>query len=191
MSAADVTGLLHAWAEGDASARDRLIPLVYEELRRRATAQLRREHRAPLLQPTDLVHEAYLRLVNQDRAAWQNRAQFLAIAAEIMRRMLVDRARAGKAAKRSGQWSRVSLHASAVVEEPVDVDLLDLDAALTALQRIDARKSRVAELRFFGGLTLEEIGAALGLSLATVERDWQLARAWLFDSLSGRANENG
>lgn len=186
MSAADVTGLLHAWAEGDAGARDRLVPLVYEELRRRAAVQLRRERRAQALQPTDLVHEAYLRLVNQDRAAWHNRAQFFAVAAEIMRRVLVDRARAGLAAKRSGQWSRVTLDPSAVADDPVDADVLDLDAALTALAAIDSRKSRVAELRFFGGLSLQEIGTVLDVSLATVERDWQLARAWLFDALSGR-----
>ena len=194
MSAADVTGLLHAWAEGDASARDRLIPLVYEELRRRAAAHLRRERRAQALQPTDLVHEAYLRLVNQSRAVWLNRAQFFAVAAEIMRRVLVDRARAGLAAKRSGQWSRVTLDPSAVgavAADPVDADVLDLDAALTALAAIDARRSRVAELRFFAGLSLQEIGAVLDVSLATVERDWQLARAWLFDALSGRpANES-
>jgi RNA polymerase sigma factor (TIGR02999 family) len=184
MSAADVTGLLHAWAEGDASARDRLVPLVYEELRRRAAAHLRRERRAQALQPTDLVHEAYLRLVNQHRAVWHNRAQFFAVAAEIMRRVLVDRARAGLAAKRSGQWSRVTLDPSALASDPVDADVLDLDAALTALAAIDSRRCRVAELRFFGGLSLEEIGTVLDVSLATVERDWQLARAWLFDALS-------
>ena len=191
MSPADVTGLLHAWAEGDASARDRLVPLVYEELRRRAAAHLRRERRAQALQPTDLVHEAYLRLVNQSRAVWHNRAQFFAVAAEIMRRVLVDRARAGLAAKRSGQWSRVTLDPSAVAADPVDADVLDLDAALTALAAIDSRRSRVAELRFFGGLSLQEIGAVLDVSLATVERDWQLARAWLFDALSGRPVDDG
>lgn len=189
MSTPDVTGLLHAWAEGDAGARDRLVPLVYEELRRRAAAQLRRERNAQALQPTDLVHEAYLRLVNQHRAVWQSRAQFFAVAAEMMRRVLVDRARAGLAAKRSGQWSRVSLHPSVMASDPIDADVLDLDAALTALAAVDSRRSRIAELRFFGGLTLEEIGAVLDVSLATVERDWQLARAWLFASLSGRSQD--
>jgi len=186
MTGSDVTGLLRAWSEGDAAARDRLVPLVYAELRRRAAAHLRREPRPPSLQPTDLVHEAYLRLVNQQRAAWQNRAQFLAVAAETMRRVLVDRARAHLAAKRSGQWSRISLHPDVASFDPLDVDALDLDAALTRLAAIDARKSRVAELRFFGGLSLEEAAEVLQISLATVERDWQFARAWLFDALALR-----
>jgi RNA polymerase sigma factor (TIGR02999 family) len=186
MTGSDVTGLLRAWSEGDAGARDRLVPLVYAELRRRAAAHLRREPRPPSLQPTDLVHEAYLRLVNQQRAAWQNRAQFLAVAAETMRRVLVDRARAHRAAKRSGQWSRISLNPDVASFDPLDVDALDLDAALTRLTAIDPRKSRVAELRFFGGLSLEEAAEVLQLSLATVERDWQFARAWLFGALALR-----
>jgi RNA polymerase sigma factor (TIGR02999 family) len=186
MADSDVTGLLHAWADGDASARDRLVPVVYQELRRRAAAHLRREPRVQTLQPTDLVHEAYLRLVNQRRAVWRNRAQFFGVAAEIMRRVLVDRARAHHAAKRSGQWSRVTLDPSAALAEPLDVDVLDLDVALTRLAAIDVRKSRVAELRFFAGLSLEEVAALLELSLATVERDWQFARAWLFGALSAR-----
>jgi RNA polymerase sigma factor (TIGR02999 family) len=184
MAGSDVTGLLHAWAAGDAKARDELVPVVYAELRRRAAAHIRREPRAQTLQPTDLVHEAYLRLVNQQRAVWKNRAQFFAVAAEIMRRLLVDRARANLAAKRSGRWSRVTLDSSAALADPVDIDVLDLDAALARLAAIDPRKSRVAELRFFGGLSLEEASEVLDLSLATVERDWQFARAWLFDALS-------
>lgn len=183
----DVTALLHAWAEGDAGARDRLVAAVFDELRRLAARRLRREPRAQTLQPTELVHEAYLRLVNQRRAAWRNRAQFFAVAAEIMRRVLVDRARAHLAAKRSGLWSRVTIDPAAAVCGGPDVDVLDLDAALRRLEAIDARKSRVAELRFFGGLSLEEIGETLDLSLATVERDWQFARAWLFDALSADA----
>jgi RNA polymerase sigma factor (TIGR02999 family) len=188
MAGSDVTGLLHAWAGGDAKARDQLVPVVYAELRRRAAAHLRRERRQTL-QPTDLVHEAYLRLVNQQRAVWKNRAQFFAVAAEIMRRVLVDRARAHLAAKRSGQWSPVTLDPSAVFAEPIDVDVLDLDAALSRLAEIDPRKSRIAELRFFGGLSLEEAGEVLDVSLATVERDWQFARAWLFDALSARLRD--
>src|SRR5688572_22405638 len=176
----DVTGLLHAWAEGDAGARDRLVPVVYQELRRRAAAHLRREPRLQTLQPTDLVHEAYLRLVNQRNAVWRNRAQFFGVAAEIMRRLLVDRARARFAAKRSGRWSRITLESLSASTDPVDVEVLDLDAALTRLAAVDERKSRIAELRFFGGLSLEEAGEVLELSLATVERDWQFARAWLF-----------
>ena len=179
----DVTRLLQAWSEGDASARDRLIPLVYGELRRRAAAHLRRESRHNTLQPTALVHEAYLRLVDQRRAAWQNRAQFFAVASQMMRRILVDRARARKRAKREGRWARVTLDEAVMLERPRDVDVLDLDMALTHLSEFDERKSRIAELRFFAGLTLEETGEALGLSVATVERDWRAARAWLFKTL--------
>lgn len=180
----DVTALLHAWREGDLSARDQLVPVIYQELHRRAAAYLHRERRPQTLQPTELVHEAYLRLVDQRRAVWRNRSQFFGVAAELMRRILVDRARARLAVKRSGKWARVTLDPSAALAEPVDVDVLDLDAALIKLAEIDARKSRVAELRFFGGLSLEEASDVLELSLATVERDWQLARAWLFDALS-------
>ena len=195
MASSDVTALLHAWAGGDASARDQLVPVVYQELRRRAAAQLRREPRKATLQPTDLVHEAYLRLVDQHRAVWRNRAQFFAVAAEIMRRVLVDRARAHRAAKRSGRWPRVTLDPSVAMADALDasaatqaldVDVLDLDAALTRLAAIDARKSRIAELRFFGGASLEEAAALLEVSMATAERDWQFARAWLFDALSAR-----
>ena len=183
----DVTELLRAWSGGDAAARDRLIPLVYEDLRRCAAAYLRRERRGHTLQPTALVHEAYVRLVDQRRPAWQNRAQFFGVAAELMRRILVDRARAHRAAKRSGQWSRVTLDPDLAVTKPVDVEVLDLDTALTALAAFDARKSKIAELRFFGGLSLEETGEVLGLSIATVERDWQVARAWLFNALTREA----
>ena len=182
----DVTGLLLEWNRGDDAARDRLMAIVYKELRRRAAARLRRERHAQTLQPTALVHEVYLRLVDQRRAAWKNRGQFFAVAAEMMRRILVDRARARRAAKRSGQWSRVTLDQVVAVTEHADVDVLDLDRALTELGRMDPRKSRIAELRFFAGLSLEEAGDALGVSLATVERDWQAARAWLFKELSAR-----
>jgi RNA polymerase sigma factor (TIGR02999 family) len=180
----DITGLLHAWSDGDVAARDRLVPVVYEELRRRAAAFLRRERPGHTLEPTALVHEAYLRLVDQDRAVWRNRAQFFAIASEMMRRILVDRARARKMAKRSGQWARVSLAENAAGTSPREVDLLDLDTALNELASLDARKARVAELRFFGGLSLEEIGLALDISVATTTRDWQAARAWLFKRLT-------
>ena len=181
----DVTALLHAWSEGDLHARDRLMPLVYEELRRRAAAYLRRERHDHTLQPTALVHEAYLRLVDQHRAVWQNRAQFLAVASQMMRRILVDRARARHMAKRSGRWARVTLSDAVAARSGVDVDVLDLDNALTRLAAFDARKSQIAELRFFGGLSLQETSHALGLSVATVERDWQATRAWLFKELAG------
>jgi RNA polymerase sigma factor (TIGR02999 family) len=180
----EVSGLLQAWSEGDHEARDRLVPIVYDELRRRAAALLRRERSTHTLQPTALVHEAYLRLVRQDRTAWQNRAQFFAVASQLMRRILVDRARARKMAKRSGQWSRVTLVEDAARTSPREVDVLDLDAALHELSTFDRRKARVAELRFFGGLSLEEIGIALDISMATTTRDWQAARAWLFRRLS-------
>ena len=180
----DVTELLHAWGDGDLSARERVVALVYDELRRRAAAHLRRERQGHTLQPTALVHEAYLRLVDQRRAEWQNRAQFLAVASQMMRRILIDRARARKRVKRQGQRQQVSLDGVDIAVHPVAIDVLDLDAALTKLEAFDARKSRIAELRFFGGLSLEETGRVLDISLATVERDWQGARAWLFRTLS-------
>jgi RNA polymerase sigma factor (TIGR02999 family) len=180
----DVTALLHAWNEGDLDARGQVMMLVYEELRQRAMAHMRRERQGHLLQPTALVHEAYLRLVDQRRTAWRSRAQFLAVAAEIMRRILVDWARAHRTSKRSGQWSRVPLDPAAATGRPYDVDLIDLDTALTRLAALDARKSRIAELRFFAGLSLEEAGHVLQVSPRTVERDWEAARAWLFKALS-------
>jgi RNA polymerase sigma factor (TIGR02999 family) len=182
-SGPDVTSLLRAWGQGDLSARDRLMPLVYEELRRRARAYLRRERPGHLLQPTALVHEAYVRLVGQDRSAWENRDHFFGVAAQMMRRILVDHARAHHMAKRSGQWARVSLVDAVAQQGPVDVNVLDLDTALGEMAAFDARKSQVAELRFFGGLSLEETGKALGISIATVEREWQAARAWLYARL--------
>lgn len=188
----DVTGLLQAWSDGDLHARDRLVPIVYAELRRRAAVHLRRERADHTLQPTALVHEAYLRLVNQDRAQWRNRAQFFAVASEIMRRILVDRARARRMAKRSGRWERVSLVEDAAVTSPHEVDVLDLDLALTELAAFDARKARVAELRFFGGLSLEDLADVLDTSRATTMRDWQAARAWLFKRLNrGRESPAG
>ena len=187
----DITALLEAWNQGDLEARDQLIPAVYAELRRRAAAFLRRERAGQTLQPTALVHEVYLRLVDQDRAVWQNRAQFLAVASEMMRRILVDRARAHKMAKRSGRWARVTLADDAARGTQRDVDVLDLNNALDELSAFDQRKARVAELRFFGGLSLEETGLVLGTSLATTMRDWQAARAWLFRRLTrGKAARN-
>jgi RNA polymerase sigma factor (TIGR02999 family) len=171
----DITALLEAWNQGDLEARDRLIPAVYDELRRRAAAFLRRERAGQTLDPTALVHEVYLRLVDQDRAVWQNRAQFLAVASEMMR-ILVDRARAHKMVKRSGRWARVTLADDAARGTQRDVDVLDLHNALDELSAFDQRKARVAELRFFGGLSLEETGLVLGTSLATTMRDWQAAR---------------
>jgi RNA polymerase sigma factor (TIGR02999 family) len=184
-AARDVTTLLYAWREGDFSARDQLMPVVYEELRRRAAAYLRRERRNHTLEPTALVHEAYLRLVNQDRADWQNRAQFFGVASQMMRRILIDHARGRKMAKRSGQWVRMPLEDGVAGLAPADVEILDLDRALTRLAELDARKSQIAELRFFGGLSLAEVGQVLDISVATVERDWQTARAFLYAALKG------
>ncbi len=185
-----VTELLQAWGGGDLNARDQLMPLVYQELRRRAAASLRGDARDHTLQPTALVHEAYLRLVDQRRAVWQNRAQFFGVASQMMRRILVDRARGRRMAKRSGRWARVTLDEAAAVSPHADVDVLDLDDALTRLAAFDPRKSQIAELRFFGGLSLDETGKLLGISLATVERDWQAARAWLFKTLSESASRS-
>jgi RNA polymerase sigma factor (TIGR02999 family) len=183
---ADISGLLEAWSRGDLAARDRLMPIVYGELRRRAKAYLRRERLEHTLQPTALVHEAYLRLTNQQRVVWQNRAQFYGVAAQMMRRILVDHARARKMAKRSGRWVRVSLSNIAARGRAPDVDVLDLHAALDELAGFDARKSTVAELRFFGGLSLEETGEVLQISVPTVEREWRAARAWLYSRLKGQ-----
>jgi RNA polymerase sigma factor (TIGR02999 family) len=180
----DVTELLQAWGRGDLRARDDLLPLVYRDLQRRAQAYMGRERGGHTLQATALVHEAFLRLAKQDRIAWQNRAQFFGVAAEMMRRILVDRARARKMTKRSGRWVRVTLNEALQQGGANDVDVLDLDVALTELARFDARKSQIAEQRFFGGLSLEETGHLLGLSIATVERDWQAARAWLYARLT-------
>ena len=188
---ADVSALLQAWSQGHVEARDRVMEVVYQELRRRAAAYLRRERAGHTLQPTALVHEAYLRLVDQNGTAWQNRAQFFGVASQIMRRILVDRARARKTTKRSGQWARVTLDESVAEHDPRNVDVLDVDAALTDLATFDARKGQVAELRFFGGLTLEETGHVLGLSVATVEREWKVARAWLYARLKDQGARRG
>jgi RNA polymerase sigma factor (TIGR02999 family) len=182
----EVTELLRAWNAGDLEARDRAMALVYRDLRRRAAVHLRRERPGHTLQPTALVHEAYIRLIDQRDAVWQNRGQFLAVVSQMMRRILVDHARARLAAKRSGRWSRITMgDADDVAMAATQIDLLDLDAALERLAAFDARKSRIAELRFFGGLSLDEMGLVLDVSAKTVERDWQLARAWLFKTLSG------
>jgi len=187
---ADVSGLLAAWSQGDEDARDQLLTVVYQELRRRAAAHLRRERIGDTMQTTALVHEAYLRLVKQDRTSWQNRGQFFSIASQMMRRILVDRARARNMRKRSGQWARVTLDEDAALEQARAVDVLDLDRALSELATFDARKSQIAELRFFGGLSLVEAGHALGLSEATVERDWQAARVWLYTRLTGKGGRS-
>ena len=174
-----VSELLVAWSQGDIDAREALVPLVHRELRRRAAAYLRRERRDHTLQPTALVNEAYLRLLGQQRASWQNRVQFFAVAAQIMRRVLVDYARERQAAKRPG-GIRVTLDEAARIEPPVECELLMLHDALEALARLDERQAQIVELKYFGGLSEEDVAAVLSLSRATVTREWQSARAWLY-----------
>jgi len=176
----DVTGLLKRWSAGDRQAQESLFPLVYEELRALAAASFRSERKDHTLQPTALVHEAYLRLIGQDRVAWQNRAHFFGIAAQMMRRILVDHARRKKARKRDAATFRVELAAQ---EEgaPVDLDpeILALDEALKELEALDPRQAQIVELRFFGGLTVEETAEVTAVGTATVKREWRTARAWL------------
>ena len=176
----NITQLLAKWSGGDQSALDELMPLVYDELRRLASNYLRREKVGHTLQPTALVNEAYLRLVDQKSSRWQNRAQFYGIAAQLMRRILVDHARAKHAAKRGGAGQqRLSVTSANAVSEKPDLDVLALHEALEELTTIDPQQSRIVELKFFGGLSIEETAEVTGLGHATVERDWKMARAWL------------
>ncbi len=180
-----VTQLLKDWNEGDQSALDRLMPLVYAELRRLANNYLRRERANHTLQPTALVNEAYMRLVDQRNARWQNRAQFFGVAAQLMRRILVDHARLHQALKRGGsEQERLSLTNVERVADKPDIDLLALHEALNELSEVDPQQSRIVELKFFGGLSIEETAEVLGVGHATVERDWKMARAWLRLKLS-------
>lgn len=181
---ADVTGLLVAVSQGDEAARARLIEAVYAELRRLARGYLKRERPDHSLPPTALVHEAYMKLVDQGRVQWKNRTQFFAIAAHLMRRILVDHARARQAAKR-GARARVPLDDIDAPSPALDIDLLALDTALEGLAAQYPRQAQLVELRFFGGLTVEEIAAVLDVSPITVKRDWALAKAWLYREVSG------
>jgi RNA polymerase sigma-70 factor (ECF subfamily) len=174
-----VTALLHAWAHGDPRAQDDLLPLVYQELRRQATAYLRRERTGHTLQPTALVHEAYLRLVGQ-RVDWRNRLHFFAIAAQMMRRVLVDHARAHHAAKRPDPALRVAIDERLRTVEPQTCDLLLLDQALNELGDLDPRQGRIVELYYFGGLSEDEVAGVLSVSRSTVAREWRSAKAWLY-----------
>ena len=180
----DVTGLLLSWRQGDAQALDRLIPLVYDELRRVARRHLQREQPGHVLQATALVHEVYLRLVDVDRLTLKNRAHFFAVAAKLMRQILVDHARRQYADKRGGGVTMVSLEGVSPAVQPPSVDVLALDQALEALSEIDARQAGVVELRYFAGLSIDEVAEALGFSTATVEREWALAKAWLHRRLT-------
>lgn len=178
-----VTQLLVRWREGDREALDALMPLVYEELRRIAQRYLRNERPSHTLQSTALVNEAYVRMVAQDFPQWQNRAHFFAVAAQLMRQILVDYARTQRAAKRGGGVCKLVLDEAEEDSLPVDVDLVALDDALKTLAIMDEQQSRVVELRFFGGLSIEDTAEALGISSSTVKRDWVTARAWLYREL--------
>jgi len=176
----EVSQLLLAWSEGDKAAMDQLMPLVYSELRRLARNYLRRERQNHTLQPTALVNEAYLKLVDQNKAHWQNRAQFYGVAAQLMRRILVDHARQHQAAKRGGpNQERLSITNAGQMGEKPDLDLLALHEALEELKQFDPQQERIVELRFFGGLSIEDTAEVLNIGHATVERDWKMARAWL------------
>jgi len=198
-----VTQLLLDWSGGDESALSELLPLVYAELRRLADRQLRAERSNHTLQRTALVHEAYLRLINQKNVSWQSHAQFIGLAAQLMRRILIDHARARRRAKRGGGVTPLSLDQTGVIlgsagdEDPraealefaqdPDVDLAAIDSALTRLEALDPKQARIVELRFFGGLSIEETAEVVGVSPATVKREWALARAWLRRELAAES----
>jgi RNA polymerase sigma factor (TIGR02999 family) len=180
----EITQLLIAWNQGDLSARDELMPLIYDELRRLARGYLRRERPNHTLQPTALVHEAFLRLVDQAQVNWQNRLHFFGIAARLMRQILVNHAEARQAAKRGGAAERVSLKDGDHFAAEQEVELIALNEALKNLERIDPQQVQIVELRYFSGLNIEEIAEAIGISTATVKREWSTARAWLRRELS-------
>jgi RNA polymerase sigma-70 factor (ECF subfamily) len=187
VSSSQVTGLLIRWSEGDASAREELIPLVYNELQRLARQFIVGQRPGHTLQSTALVHEAYLRLVDCDSVHWQNRAQFFALAAKLMRQVLVDHSRARNAAKRDG-GIRLTLQDALSLSRKRGGDLIALEEALNELAELDARQSQIVELRFFGGLSIEETGQVLGISIATVKRHWSTARIWLHHKMSRSAH---
>jgi len=174
--------LFREWSDGSASATEKLVPLVYDQLRALAARQLRSERRDHTLRPTALVHEAFLRMLNQ-KGVCENRNHFFALAAQAMRRVLLDHARARRAAKRSGRWESVSLAEDVACTEGPELDVVALNAALEELQAIDAPKARLVELRFFSGLSVEEVAEVLEVSASTVAREWRLAKAWLYRRL--------
>lgn len=185
-----MTGLLQAWSRGDLQARDRLMTLVYDELRRQAARYLRRERAGHSLQPTALVHEVYLRLAGQP-VAWQNRAHFFAVAAQAMRHILVDHARRRAAVRRGGDQTRVVLADEVAAPGGRELELLALDRCLNELAALDEQQARMVELRFFGGLSIEEAAEVLGISAATVKREWNLAKAWLYRCLGPASRPTG
>jgi RNA polymerase sigma factor (TIGR02999 family) len=180
----EITQQLIAWSKGDAAALDKLIPAVYQELRRMANRCLRSESVGHSLQPTALVHEAYLRLIDQKQVEWHNRAHFFGVAAQMMRRILIDHAKAKHRAKRGGAARKLSLDETANYTHERAAELVALDDALKTLAEVDERKSRIVELRYFGGLTVDETAQVLGISDKTVMRDWNLAKAWLYQQLT-------
>jgi RNA polymerase sigma-70 factor, ECF subfamily len=185
---AGITQLLIAWSDGRREALDDLMPLVYADLRRVAAGYMRREAVGHALQPTALVHEAYVRLIDQKQVKWRNRAHFFGVAAGMMRRILVDHARKRHAEKRGGDWERVTLVGDEVAaESPREIDVLALHEALERLAEFDPQQERIVELRYFGGLTIEETAEVVGISAATVVREWTIAKAWLRADLSGRS----
>jgi RNA polymerase sigma factor (TIGR02999 family) len=181
----EVTGLLVAWKNGSPEALDELIPIVYSELRRLASRELRGERRDHSLQPTALTHEAFIRLFGARRISWQNRAHFFAVASQLMRRVLVEHARNRRAAKRGGAPTRVVLNEATQPAEAADVDVIALHDALNELEKVDSRQSRIVELKYFGGLKNEETAEVLSISPATVKRDWSVAKLWLRRALEG------
>jgi RNA polymerase sigma factor (TIGR02999 family) len=180
----DVTRLLVRLTDGDRGVLDELLPVVYGELRKLASSYLRRERVGHTLQPTALVHEAYMRLVDQTQVQWQNRAHFFGVAAQMMRRILVDHARAHEAEKRGGEFQKLSLDENIDVSGERDVNLVALDDALNLLAEIDPQKMKIVELRFFGGLSVEETAEVLGVSAPTVKRQWRMAKAWLYGQVN-------
>ena len=181
----EISILLQAWSGGDHTALDQLIPLVYNELRRMASGYLRRRRAHNSLQPTAIVHEVYLRLLGQREAHFENRAQFFGLAAHLIRTILVDHIRQQQAAKRGGGWRKVELTEALDVAQAREVDMLALDLALESLSARDPQQGRIVELRYFGGMTIEDTARFLKISPATVKRDWNLARAWLYREISG------
>ena len=185
-SQAHITDLLIAWGKGDQGALDKLLPLVYEELRRQAARYLRRERANHTLQPTALVHEVYLRLVDAPEVRWRSRAHFFGIAAHLMREILVDHARAHQAVKRGGIEQKLTLDEAVALSPQREVNVLELHEALTRLETIDPQKRRMVELRFFSGLSIDETAEVMNLSPRTVVRQWQTAKAWLHREMSER-----
>jgi len=191
MATADnqVTELLQRWSKGDQGALDDLMPLVYEDLRRLASYYLKQEARVQTLQSTALVHEVYLRLCGEQDPEWQGRAHFFAVAAKMIRRILVDHARQKSAAKRGGNIPPANLEEALTIPVQADVDTLLLDQSLTELAAFDLRKSQVVEMRFFGGLSAKDIATVLNTTEATVRRDWNIARAWLYRRMLGETTQ--